>query len=360
MAKKEHELWGILKHTRTHLMNGVSYMIPVVVGGGILCAVAMMFNGGSASVPDSGFAGNLWTIGVSGLTLMVAVFSAFIAMSIADRPGFAPGLLGGYLATQVGAGFLGGIVTGLVAGIVCYYLKKIPLPSSLRSLKSIIIIPILGLFITGGLMVFVLGGPLAAVNSGLTVWLTSMSSGSKIILGIVVGCMIGFDLGGPVNKVAYSMMAVAIGAGAYDYAAAAAVAICIPPIGAGVSSLILKNKFKREERDAGVSAIAMGCVGITEGAISYTAADPLHMIPINMISSAVGATVAYLVGAGNAASWGGLIVLPVCTNRIGYIIAVAAGVLAYVLLCAVLKKKVSEEDQNMSGKEEDIELDIEL
>lgn len=210
MEKQENELIGILKNTRAHLMNGVSYMIPVVVGGGILCAISMMINGGSASVPDSGFAAQLWTIGASGLTLMVAVFSAFIAMSIADRPGFAPGLLGGYLSSQVGAGFLGGIVTGLVAGIVCYYLKKLPLPKSVQSLKSIIIIPILGLLVTGGLMVCVLGGPLAAVNTGLTTWLTHMSDGSKVVLGIIVGCMIAFDLGGPVNKVAYSMMAVAI------------------------------------------------------------------------------------------------------------------------------------------------------
>ena len=214
MEKQENELIGILKNTRAHLMNGVSYMIPVVVGGGILCAISMMINGGSASVPDSGFAAQLWTIGASGLTLMVAVFSAFIAMSIADRPGFAPGLLGGYLSSQVGAGFLGGIVTGLVAGIVCYYLKKLPLPKSVQSLKSIIIIPILGLLVTGGVMVCVLGGPLAAVNTGLTTWLTHMSDGSKVVLGIIVGCMIAFDLGGPVNKVAYSMMAVAIGAGA--------------------------------------------------------------------------------------------------------------------------------------------------
>ena len=339
MEKQENELIGILKNTRAHLMNGVSYMIPVVVGGGILCAISMMINGGSASVPDSGFAAQLWTIGASGLTLMVAVFSAFIAMSIADRPGFAP---------------------GLVAGIVCYYLKKLPLPKSVQSLKSIIIIPILGLLVTGGLMVCVLGGPLAAVNTGLTTWLTHMSDGSKVVLGIIVGCMIAFDLGGPVNKVAYSMMAVAIGAGAYDYAAAAAIAIAIPPMGSGLSSLLLKKKFTEEERGAGVSSIILGCVGITEGAISYAAADPLHMIPINMISSAVAATISYLVGAGCAASWGGLIVLPVCTNRIGYVLAIAAGVAVHVVLCKLLKKDVSETEQPSGSDDDDVEIDLEF
>ena len=358
MEKQENELIGILKNTRAHLMNGVSYMIPVVVGGGILCAISMMINGGSASVPDSGFAAQLWTIGASGLTLMVAVFSAFIAMSIADRPGFAPGLLGGYLSSQVGAGFLGGIVTGLVAGIVCYYLKKLPLPKSVQSLKSIIIIPILGLLVTGGVMVCVLGGPLAAVNTGLTTWLTHMSDGSKVVLGIIVGCMIAFDLGGPVNKVAYSMMAVAIGAGAYDYAAA--IAIAIPPMGSGLSSLLLKKKFIEEERGAGVSSIILGCVGITEGAISYAAADPLHMIPINMISSAVAATISYMVGAGCAASWGGLIVLPVCTNRIGYVLAMAAGVAVHVVLCKLLKKDVSETEQPSDSDDDDVEIDLEF
>ena len=272
MEKQENELIGILKNTRAHLMNGVSYMIPVVVGGGILCAISMMINGGSASVPDSGFAAQLWTIGASGLTLMVAVFSAFIAMSIADRPGFAPGLLGGYLSSQVGAGFLGG----------------------------------------------------------------------------------------PVNKVAYSMMAVAIGAGAYDYAAAAAIAIAIPPMGSGLSSLLLKKKFTEEERGAGVSSIILGCVGITEGAISYAAADPLHMIPINMISSAVAATISYLVVAGCAASWGGLIVLPVCTNRIGYVLAIAAGVAVHVVLCKLLKKDVSETEQPSESDDDDVEIDLEF
>lgn len=355
------ELMGILKNTRTHLMNGVSHMIPVVVSGGILCAISMMINGASASVPEQGFAGQLWTIGASGLTLMVAVFSAYIAVSIADRPGLAPGLLGGYLSSQVGAGFLGGIVTGLVAGIVCYYLKKIPLPKSLRSLKTIIIIPILGLFITGGFMVCLLGGTLSSINTSLTQWLTSMSGSSKVILGIVVGCMIAFDLGGPVNKVAFSMMAVTIGAGAYDYAAAAAVAICIPPIGAGVSSLLLKKKFTKEEREAGISSIAMGLVGITEGAISYTAADPLRMIPINMISAAVGSTISYVLGAGNAACWGGLIILPVCTNRLGYIIAVLAGTFVYVILCSILKKDAKDNvEEEISTDLEEIEIELEI
>lgn len=360
MSGTQNELVGILKNTRTHLMNGVSYMIPVVVGGGILCAFSMMLNGGDASVPEVGFAGQLWKIGVVGLQLMVAVFSAYIAVSIADRPGFAPGLLGGFLSSQVGAGFLGGIVTGLVAGIVCYYLKKIPLPKSLRSLKSIIIIPIVGLFVTGGFMVCIVGAPLASINESLTVWLTHMNEGSKIVLGIIIGCMIAFDLGGPVNKVAYSMMAVTIGAGAYDYAAAAAIAICIPPIGAGISSLVLKKKFTQEEREAGISAIAMGAVGITEGAISYTAADPVRMIPINMISSAVGATLSYILGAGNAACWGGLVVLPVCTNRLGYVTALIGGVGVYVLLCMLLKKDIKDDKKAEIQVEESIEIEIEL
>lgn len=156
------------------------------------------------------------------------------------------------------------------------------------------------------------------------------------------------------------MMAVAIGAGAYDYAAAAAIAIAIPPMGSGLSSLLLKKKFTEEERGAGVSAVILGCVGITEGAISYAAADPLHMIPINMISSAVAATISYLVGAGCAASWGGLIVLPVCTNRIGYVLAMAAGVAVHVVLCKLLKKDVSETEQTSESDDDDVEIDLEF
>lgn len=353
------ELAKILKGTRTHLMNGVSYMLPVVVGGGVLMAVAVMMAGKGAA-PDSGMAGSIWQIGVSALGLMVPVLSAYIAVSIADRPGIAPGLAGGVLANSIGAGFLGGIVSGLFAGIICYYLKKIKLPKAVQSLKSIIIIPIVSVLLTGILMLFVLGGPIASLMEVLTGFLTNMNEGNKIILGLIVGAMIAFDLGGPVNKVAFSFMVATISMGIYTYAGPCAIAIAVPPLGAGTASLILKNKFTAEEREAGIGSLAMGAVGISEGAISYTSADPLHMIPINMISTAISSALAYAIGVTCQAAWGGLIVLPVAGNRLGYVVCMAVGVAIYVALCAVFKKNVSEENEAFAaGEDDDVDISFE-
>lgn len=350
------ELGRILKGTRTHLMNGVSYMLPVVVGGGVLMAVAVMMAGKGAA-PEGGIAGSIWQIGVSALGLMVPVLSAYIAVSIADRPGIAPGLAGGVLANSIGAGFLGGIVSGIFAGIICYYLKKIRLPRSIQSLKSIIIIPIVSVLLTGILMLFVLGGPIASLMEVLTGFLTNMNEGNKIILGLIIGAMIAFDLGGPVNKVAFSFMVATISMGIYTYAGPCAIAIAVPPLGAGAASLILKNKFTEEEREAGIGSLAMGVVGISEGATSYTSADPLHMIPINMISAAIASALAYGIGVTCQAAWGGLIVLPVAGNRIGYIVSMAVGVGVYVALCAVFKKNVSIEQGTFAASEDD-DVDI--
>lgn len=334
------ELVKILKNTRQHLMNGVSYMLPVVVGGGILMAVGVMMSGQGA-VPQTGFAANLWKIGSSALGLMVPVLSAYIAMSIADRPGIAPGLAGGVLSNAIGAGFLGGILSGLFAGIVCYYLKKLRLPKAIQSVKSIIVIPLISILLTGILMIYVLGTPIAGLMSALTTFLTSMNEGNKIILGLIVGAMIAFDLGGPVNKVAFSFMVATVGMGVYSYAGPCAIAIAVPPLGSGAASLILRKKFSKEEREAGIGALAMGAVGITEGAISYASADPLHMIPINMISTAIATALAYFLNVSCAAAWGGLIVLPVAGNRLGFLLSIAVGMAVHVSLCAVFKKDIS-------------------
>lgn len=351
------ELMQILKNTRQHLMNGVSYMLPVVVGGGILMAVSVMMSGQGA-VPETGVMADLWKIGTSALGLMVPVLSAYIAVSIADRPGIAPGLAGGVLANSIGAGFLGGIISGLFAGIVCYFLKKIRLPKSIQSVKSIIIIPLVSILLTGILMVYVIGAPIAGLMTGLTAFLTTMNDGNKIFLGLIVGAMIAFDLGGPVNKVAFSFMVATVGMGVYTYAGPCAIAIAVPPLGAGTASLILKKKFTKEEQEAGIGAVAMGAVGISEGAISYTSADPLHMIPINMISAAVASALAYTMNVSCAAAWGGLIVLPVAGNRIWYIISMAVGVAVYVALCAVFKKNVSETVGEKAASQDDDDVDI--
>jgi len=352
------EFKGILKNTRAHLMNGVSYMLPVVVGGGILMAVAVMM-AGEGAVPEVGFAAKLWEIGASALGLMVPVLSAYIAVSIADRPGIAPGLAGGVLANSIGAGFLGGILSGLFAGILVYYLKKIKLPKAIQSLKSIIIIPVVSILATGILMVYVLGTPIAGLMGVMTTFLTSMNEGNKIILGLIVGAMIAFDLGGPVNKVAFSFMVATVGMGIYSYAGPCAIAIALPPLGAGISSLILKKKFTKEEQEAGIGSIAMGAVGISEGAISYTTADPIHMIPINMVSTAIAAALAYALNVSCKAAWGGLIVLPVAGNRIGFLISMTVGIVIYVVLCAIFKKDVTDVIETVTD-DDDVDIDIEF
>ncbi|MBR3646287.1 MAG: PTS transporter subunit EIIC [Lachnospiraceae bacterium] len=405
------ELRDIFKNIRTHLMNGVSYMIPVVVGGGILMAFAVLLTGeGAAPEMDAGLAYWLWTIGADALTLMCPVLAAFIAYSIADRPGIAPGLAGGYMATNiptgtekvhtlveitsgtkvpegatvvvqngveffvstsekvvtVSAGFLGAILAGLLAGIIAFYLKKIRLPKSMNSLKSIIIIPLCSVLIVGAIM-FVFGVPIAAMMSWMEESVKNMADGEHgawTLAGIsaLASMMIAFDLGGPVNKVAYSILMVAfVGSGIYTFAAPVGIAICVPPIGAGVASMLLKRKFSIAEQNAGIGAVAMGICGITEGAISYTTSDPTRMIPINIISSALAGGVAGFIGVGAKMStcWGGIIVAPVIQGKTfvtgwpAYLFCIAVGVLTYVVLCAVLKKDYTVEDVKT---DEDIEI----
>ncbi|MFR8738316.1 MAG: PTS fructose transporter subunit IIC [Eubacterium sp.] len=391
------ELADILKNTKQHLMNGVSYMIPVVVGGGILMAIAVLLTGeGAAPGWGSGLPYWLWTIGADALGLMCPVFAAYIAYSIADRPGIAVGMAGGFMALNIptglgapvqtlveitkgvtvpdgavlttidnvqyyvnstravqtaSAGFIGAAIAGLIAGIVAHYLKKIPLPKSMQSLKSIIIIPVVGVLIVGAIM-FSCGAPIASFMTWLEGVMTNMAHGnhgSLALAGIsaLASLMIAVDLGGPVNKVAYSILMVAfVGTGIYTFAAPVGIAICIPPIGCGVASLVLRKKFSPEEQNAGIGAIAMGCCGITEGAISYTAADPTRMIPINMIASAIAGGLAGFLGVGAkmSACWGGLIVAPVIQGESFmsgwplYVICILVGVAIYVGLCALLKK----------------------
>lgn len=357
------DLIATLKDTRQHLMNGVSHMIPVVVAGGIIFAVATMLSMSSvqqgAGVSSEGVIGILAQIGGTGLGLMVPVLSAFIAASIADRPGIAPGLIGGQLAVNVGAGFIGGILAGLLAGICAFLLKKLPLPKSIRSLKSIIIIPIVSSLVVGFAMICVIGGPCAWLLNVMTEWLTGMDGASAILVGAVTGAMICFDLGGPLNKVAYSTGAAVVGtmvaAGQNStFMGPISVAIAIPPIALGIESMVLRGKFTGEEREAGIGAIAMGICGITEGAISYTTASPI-LIPINVVSGAIGGAIAGALGVYCNAAWGGLVVLPV-TSALTYAASLAAGIVAHMVLVFFLKR----EGKPAASDEEELEIEFEL
>jgi len=351
----------LLKDTRKHLMTGVSYMIPFVVAGGVLLALAVMLSG-QAAVPKTGFLKAMSDVGIAGLTLFVPALAGFIAYSMVDRPGIAPGMIAGYLANTMGGGFLGGMIAGLLAGIVVYYLKKIKVPDVLRSVMPIFIIPLIGTFITGIIIVLFIGQPIANLMLWLNAALKGMQGSSNIVLGIILGCMITFDMGGPVNKTAF-FFAVALIQTNPQLMAAVAVPVCTAPLGMGISTLLFKKKFRPEEREAGKAALIMGCIGITEGAIPFAASDPLRVIPAIMAGGAAGSVTSLLLGATNNANWGGLIVLPVVGNRIGYVIAVIVGVLVTAAAIRILKKNVaddvlSSESESESESESSEEIDL--
>ncbi|GAF40848.1 fructose family permease EIIC subunit 2 [Agrilactobacillus composti DSM 18527 = JCM 14202] len=345
-----HELGQLMKDTKKHLMTGVSYMIPFVVAGGVLLALSVLFSGKSA-VPTSGALAKLAGIGTAGLGLMVPILSGYIAYSMADRPGLAPGIIGGYLANAIGAGFIGGIISGLLAGITVFFIRRIKVPSALQSVMPIFIIPLVSTIIVGGFMQWVIGLPIANLMKALSAWLNGLGTGNSIILGLVLGAMIGFDMGGPVNKVAYSFGVAMVGTinastglpshSAMVIMAGIGVAICVPPLAMGVATIVAPKKFTTEERESGKAAIVMGLVGISEGAIPFAAGDPLRVIPANIIGASVASATAMGLAAGNPAPWGGWIVALVAQKPWAYLLASLIGVAITATIVIALKKNVS-------------------
>lgn len=364
------DLKDLFKNTRQHLMTGVSYMIPFVVAGGVLLALSVLLYGSAAVPPEGTKLYDLFQIGAAGLGMMVPILAGFIAFSMVDRPGLAPGVIGGFLANQIGAGFLGGIIAGLLAGLVVFYLKKIKVPKIMRSVMPIFVIPLVGTFVVGGLIVWVLGQPIAGVMEAMKVWLESLGTGNIAFLGIILGLMIAFDMGGPVNKVAYGFGAAMVGTidpatgmaapMALKIMAGIEVAICTPPIGMGIASMIAPKKYTTEEKEAGKAGILMGMIGITEGAIPFAAADPLRVIPSIMIGSACGSVTAMVLGAGNPAPWGGWIVLPVASGKVSYIVGTIVGVLVTALVVNTLKKPIEVKSEDQNDNNDDNEIDLEF
>lgn len=333
-----------LKQARQHLMTGVSYMIPIVVIGGVLIALAIALSGveaGKGANVTNPLFKNMLDIGVAAFSVMVPVLAGFIAYSIADRPGIAPGLVGGVLAMNLKAGFLGGIIAGFLAGYTARWIKSWAVPLTLRPIMPIFVIPLLSSLLVGGLMIYVIGSPIAGLMDAMTMALKAMSGGSAVVLALVMGAMIAFDMGGPVNKVAFLFGAAMIGEGIYTVMGPVAVAICIPPIGMGVATLLAPKKYDEIEREAGKAALAMGLIGITEGAIPFAAADPIRVIPSIMAGSAIGAAIAAMFGVGDHAPHGGPIVLPVVDNRLMFIVAILIGIAVTAVMVNALKKPVT-------------------
>jgi len=325
-----------------HLMTGVSYMIPFVVAGGILIAISFAF-GIKAFEQKGSFAAALMQIGGgSAFALIIPILAGYISYSIADKPGIVPGMIGGILASQIGAGFLGGIIAGFAAGYLVLLLKNsIKLPKSMQGLVPILIIPVISSFIIGILMIFVIGKPVAAANAGLAAWLKDLSSGSAILLGIIVGLMMAFDMGGPVNKAAYTFAVSTIASGQPSEVMAAVMAAGMtPPLGVALATLIAKNSFTEEEREAGKAAFFLGISFITEGAIPFAAADPFRIIPSIMIGSAVTGALSMLFKCTLAVPHGGIFVLPI-PNAVGglalYALAIIIGTIVTGLLVSYLK-----------------------
>lgn len=345
----------ILKEFQKHLMTATSFMIPFVVAGGILFSLSVMLSG-EASVPETGFLAQLNQIGSAGLALFIPVLGGYIAFSMADKPGLAPGFIGAYLAREIGAGFLGGILAGFIAGYSIKLLAKIKIPPAYRTLKTIFLYPLGGTIITGGIIVFALGVPIANLMNWMTAGLNSMSGAAKIPLGMLLGSMVGVDMGGPINKVAYTFAQTQVDTLPY-LMGGVGVAGAVPPLGIGLATILFKKKFSKSDRDSGKAAILMGCMGITEGAIPFATADPLRVIPIYVIGSAIGCTSGFLFGCLNHAPWGGLIVLPVVDNRIGYFLSAMIGATVVAVLLRLVKKDYVEADTIIDdGEIEDLDI----
>ncbi|MEM1502287.1 fructose-specific PTS transporter subunit EIIC [Domibacillus sp. 8LH] len=330
-----------------HLMSGVSAMLPLVVGGGILIAISFFF-GINAVNPDdptyNPFAKALMDIGGgSAFALMIPILAGFIAMSIADRPGLAPGLVGGMLAANGGSGFLGGLIAGFLAGYAVVLLKKIfaGLPQALDGIKPVLLYPLFGIFITGMAMVYVINGPVSALNQWLVDVLGGMGTSNLVLLGVILGGMMAVDMGGPINKAAFTFGIAMIDAGNFAPHAAVMAGGMVPPLGIALATTFFKNRFTVQERDAGKTNYIMGLSFITEGAIPFAAKDPARVIPAAVAGSAVAGALTMIFGVKLPAPHGGIFVFPVVQgNPLLYLVAVLVGAAVTALLLAVLKKPV--------------------
>ncbi len=339
-----------------HLMNGVSHMLPFVVGGGILIAIAFLIDGFSVdlnSLPADQRA-NFGTItqgaalfkGIGGTAFgfMLPILAGFIAMSIADRPGLAVGFVGGSIAANGTLGFLGALVAGFVAGYIVNLLKKIfsKLPESLDGVKPVLLYPLLGIFLIGVIMQFVVEPPIGALNTAINNGLNGLNGASAVVLGVLLGGMMAIDMGGPVNKAAYVFGTASIAAGNYNIMAAVMIGGMVPPLAIALATIFFKNKFTAEERKAGPTNFIMGLSFITEGAIPFAASDPLHVLPACAVGSAVAGGLSMAFGCTLMAPHGGIFVVPTIGNPLMYLVALVIGSFIACGLLGLLKKKVSE------------------
>ena len=340
----------------TQLMNGVSHMLPFVVGGGILIAIAFLLDGmmvdiNSISVADRANFGTITpaaalfkNIGGVAFGFMLPVLAGFIAMAIGDRPALAVGFVGGMMAASGTSGFLGALVAGFAAGYLILALRKVcdKLPQAIEKIAPVLIYPVLGILIMGLGMTFIVEPVMGGINTALNNGLTSMGGSSKLILGLVLGGMMAIDMGGPFNKASYVFGTAAIASGNYDVMAAVMIGGMVPPCAIALATFLFKNKFTKEERESGPMNFIMGLAFITEGAIPYAAADPLHVLPSCIIGSGLAGALSMAFGCTLMAPHGGIFVVPVMGNAVMYLLALVIGTVVSAVLLGVLKKKVTE------------------
>ncbi|MCO7522377.1 MULTISPECIES: PTS fructose-like transporter subunit IIB [unclassified Pseudomonas] len=338
-AGQKAEKAGVYKH----LLTGVSFMLPMVVAGGLLIALSFVFGIEAYKQPGTLPAALMQIGGEAAFKLMVPLLAGYIAWSIADRPGLAPGMIGGLLASTLGAGFIGGIVAGFIAGYCAKAIARwVRLPSSLEALKPILIIPLLASLFTGLVMIYVVGQPVAAMLEGLTQFLDSMGTANAVLLGLLLGGMMCVDLGGPINKAAYAFSVGLLASSSYAPMAATMAAGMVPPIGLGLATFMARRKFAQSEREAGKAALALGLCFISEGAIPFAAKDPLRVIPASIAGGALTGALSMYFGCKLMAPHGGLFVLLIpnaINHALLYLLAITAGSLLTAVVYALIKKR---------------------
>ncbi|KAF1300857.1 PTS lactose transporter subunit IIBC [Enterococcus sp. JM9B] len=341
-------------------MTGVSYMLPVVVAGGLMASFSVIFGGSNVWNDTITIWGDLRQLGVIGLELVVPIIAAYISYSIADKPGLGPAFIGGMVAQQLNAGFLGGMVVGIASGYFILFLKKIKFPPRIAPVKTMVLIPLIGSTVIGFLTIYIIGKPIAAMNEALTSWLQSMSGGNAVLLSVILGAMMAVDMGGPINKIANTFGLAAFAEGIYTISTPMEIAVSIAPVGMFLATIIGKKYYSEEEIESGRSAIIMGLVGISEGAIPFAVADPLCVLPSIIIGTTVSSGLVTLLGITQNTALSTFLAIPFTSNIPLYLLCIAAGVVVTAMMVnglKALKYRRTEAIKEFVGKDKNYDLD---
>ncbi|EKO3534050.1 PTS fructose transporter subunit IIC [Vibrio fluvialis] len=333
----------LLSTMKGHLLFGTSHMLPFIVAGGVLLALAVMASGKGA-VPADGILADISNIGIKGLVLFPIILGGFIGYSIADKPALAPAMISSGIMADMGGGFLGCIVAGFIAGGVVFQLKKIPLSAHMTALGAYFIYPLVGTIVSAGIVLWGIGEPIKIFMASMNEFLASMAGASKVVLGTILGGMTAFDMGGPINKVATLFAQTQVDTQPW-LMGGVGIAICTPPLGMALATFLFKNKFTKQEQEAGKAAAIMGSIGISEGAIPFAANDPMRVLPSIVAGGIVGCVFGFLTNVLLHAPWGGLITAPVSSNIPMYVVGIALGSLTTALIVGFWKPVVTEDPE---------------